>query len=95
MDIENSGEKNKKNCRCKGTVPYHLKMYFFFFLFNTFHFQFVQFGHLVESIYICVPSLSWEALNVSPFMLQIFFFFFFVEEIFIDTLPHHCVGGRR
>ena len=68
--------KKTKKVPVKGdTVPYHLKM--FFFLFNTFHSQFVQFGHLVESIYICVPSLSREALNVSPFMLQIFFFFFF------------------
>ena len=72
MGIENSGK-----CRRKATVPYNLLLFFFFFLFNTFHSQFVQFGHLVESIYICVSSLSREALNVSPFMLQKKFFFFF------------------
>ena len=75
MDIENSGEKNKKSAGERGHSALPLKV--FFFLFNTFHSQFFQFGHLVESIYICVPSLSREALNVSPFMLQIFFFFFF------------------
>ena len=70
MDIENSGEKNKKSAGERGHNALPFKNVFFF-LFNTFHSQFVQFGHLVEFFNYCLPYIIESFSNFTDVILTL------------------------